>query len=332
LNTVKLKICNQLKKEEELTLFLVGSKYFKTNLNRLIIQTEGVRNASDIEYLHRMRVASRKLLSGLNTFAETIPKRKLKIWNNELLYLAKSLGRARDLDVQCDFLKSYLKSINNDNHKRGIERLILRLKQERSKRQDVVITAVANFYQCKFHSEVNEVFNSKPYRKRLTNKRLHEANFIKKINSIISKKINDVLIFEAKIFNAENVEELHEMRKANKQLRYTFETFEGYYGSKIFGIIKTTKNIQDHLGIIHDCDVWLELIPKFIEKEKRKTIKYFGNAKHFSLLMPGLNHFMRDMKKMRMLEYEKFINLWKEIKASGFWDNISNEIKMITAQ
>lgn len=321
-----------MKKEEELTLFLVGSKYFKSNLNRLIIQTEGVRNASDIEYLHRMRVASRKLLCGLNTFAEAIPKRKLKLWNTELRYLAKSLGRARDLDVQCDYLRSYLKNLKNDNHKRGIARLILRLKQERANRQDIVVSAVSNFYHSKFHSEINEVFNSKPYRKRLTIKRLHESNFIKKINLIISKKINDVLVYEEKIFDADNVEELHEMRKANKQLRYTFETFEGYYGSKITGLIKTTKNIQDHLGLIHDCDVWLELIPKFIDKEKRRTIKYFGNAKHFSLLLPGLNHFIKDMKKLRMLEYEKFIKLWIEIKASGFWDNISNEIKLFTIQ
>ena len=321
-----------MKKEEEITLFLVGSKYFKMNLNRLIIQTEGVKNASDIEYLHRMRVASRKLLSGLNTFAEAIPKRKMKIWNSELRYLAKSLGRARDLDVQCDYLKKYLKNIECDNHKRGVERLILRLKQERTKRQNIVVTAVASFYKSKFHSEVNEVFNSKPYRKRLTSKRLHEPNFIKKINSIISKKINDVLVFEEKIYDSANVEELHEMRKANKQLRYTFETFEGYYGSKIAGFIKVTKNIQDHLGIIHDCDVWLELIPKFIEKEKRRTVNYFGNAKHFSSLMPGLNHFIKDMKKVRMLEYEQFIKLWKEIKTSGFWDSISNEIILITSQ
>jgi CHAD domain-containing protein len=320
-----------LKKEEELTLFLVGSKYFKTNLNRLIIQTEGVRNASDIEYLHRMRVASRKLLSGLNTFAENIPKRKLKIWNNELRLLAKSLGRARDLDVQSDYLKSYNKNLKSDSHKRGIERLILRLKQERIKKQEVVVNSVADFYKSNFQSEVNDIFSSKLYQKRLTNKKLHDPNFIKKINLIISKKIKDVLQYEEKIFNSENIEELHELRKANKQLRYTLETFEGYYGVRISEIIKTTKNIQDHLGVIHDCDVWVELIPKFIEKEKRRTVIYFGNGKAFYPLLPGLNHFIKDIKKLRASEYESFIKQWTEIKLSGYWENIPSEINLITS-
>jgi CHAD domain-containing protein len=318
-----------LKREEELTLFLIGSKFFKTNLNRLIIQTEGVKNASDIEYLHRMRVASRKLLSGLNTFAESIPKSKLNKWNIELRLLAKELGKARDLDVQSHYLRSYHRTIKNKNHKIGIDRLILRLKQSRAKRQEKIIQAIIDFSKSSFKQEVKLIFDTKVYRKRLTAKRVHDKKFINKIKRIVNKKIKAVIIYDDKIYDPENVTELHELRKANKQLRYTLETFEYYYGEHISAQIKITKSIQDMLGKIHDCDVWIELIPKFIDKEKIRTEEFFGNTKNFRKIESGLRNFLKEVNIERAKEYKNFISYWDELKMSKHWDKIISDMNSL---
>jgi CHAD domain-containing protein len=131
-----------MKHSEYLTLFLIGSNFFRSNLNRLIIQREGVTESNEIEYLHRMRVASRKLLSGLNTFSDNIPPEKLKIWKRDIKELTKALGKARDLDVQTHFLKNFKLNLKDERYKAGIDRLILRLEQSRDEKHPDVVRAV----------------------------------------------------------------------------------------------------------------------------------------------------------------------------------------------
>ena len=63
----------------------------------------------------------------------------------------------------------------------------------------------------------------------------------------------------------------HEMRIRAKWLRYTLEVFAPLYEEELSEEIKMMKNFQDTLGEMHDCDVWIEGIPKFIEETRRKT-------------------------------------------------------------
>ncbi|NOG97183.1 MAG: CHAD domain-containing protein [Ignavibacteriae bacterium] len=318
-----------MKTEEEITLFLIGSKFFKTNLNRLAAQAEGVRNSAEIEYLHRMRVASRRLLNGLSTFSEAIPKRKLNKWNLEIRSLVRVLGKSRDLDVQIKYLRSNRKNIKTKNYKIGIERLILRLEQRRNQKQPGVVEAIYEFNESSFKRDIKNIFDARNYKKRLTIKKLHDKKFINKIKKIISSKITGVLVFDETIYDQQNTAELHELRKAIKQLRYTLETFDFHYGGCIKMHIKIIKNIQDILGRIHDYDMWVELIPKFIIKEKRRTEKYFGNIKNFGNIERGLLHFLKEVNNKRKKEYKQFILYWDELKSKKYWESIPVDLNSL---
>ncbi|HJK31339.1 MAG TPA: CHAD domain-containing protein, partial [Methanocorpusculum sp.] len=70
-------------------------------------ESAGVKAGTDIEYIHRMRVASRRLRAALPLFAGCFPKKEYKHWENEIKQITRSLGRARDLDVQIAFLREY---------------------------------------------------------------------------------------------------------------------------------------------------------------------------------------------------------------------------------
>ena len=74
-------------------------------------ESAGVKAGTDIEYIHRMRVASRRLRAALPLFAGCFPEKEYKRWENEIKQITRSLGRARDLDVQIAFLRTYAQTL-----------------------------------------------------------------------------------------------------------------------------------------------------------------------------------------------------------------------------
>ncbi len=77
-----------------------------------VISTEiaGVRAADDIEQVHRMRVASRRLRAALPLFSSCFSEKDFRHWMHEIKKVTSALGAARDTDVQIAFLKKYLKA------------------------------------------------------------------------------------------------------------------------------------------------------------------------------------------------------------------------------
>src|SRR5262249_30202174 len=85
--------------------------------------------------------------------------------------------------------------------------------------------------------------------------------------------------------------QLHEMRIAAKRLRYSIELFEACWGSRIARFAKQTARLQTALGIVHDCDVWIEGFRKEAaeargtrDQERIKTFNWlfthFNNLRH----------------------------------------------------
>jgi hypothetical protein len=58
----------------------------------------------------------------------------------------------------------------------------------------------------------------------------------------------------------ERVRELHDMRIAAKRVRYCFEFFSPALGDGFKDLLKQFKQLQDFLGEIHDCDVWVDYL------------------------------------------------------------------------
>lgn len=89
-------------------------------------ESTGVKAGTDIEYIHRMRVASRRLRAALPLFAGCFPEKEYKHWETEIKQITRSLGRARDLDVQIAFLRTYLKTLPQTTLPAGIPRFLPR--------------------------------------------------------------------------------------------------------------------------------------------------------------------------------------------------------------
>ena len=97
----------------------------------LVEQVPGVRRADDIEHLHDLREAARRLRAVLEVFEGAFPTKLHRDVLKATKQHTERMGDARDLDVQIDFLDAYLEA-SAPGERPGVEWLIATLQAERA--------------------------------------------------------------------------------------------------------------------------------------------------------------------------------------------------------
>ena len=73
----------------------------------------------DIEYVHRARVASRRLRAALAMFRDGFDAQTWKRWRKQVQRLTGGLGEARDKDVQIEFVRGVLAGLGRHGQAAG---------------------------------------------------------------------------------------------------------------------------------------------------------------------------------------------------------------------
>jgi CHAD domain-containing protein len=110
----------------------LGRQVF-TDLHQTIISHESGSLAGDVESVHDMRVAVRRLRVALSNFEVCVPKEDRKRLRLKLENLADALGGVRDMDVMIAALKTSL-TPRPDQEKSAVSTLIGRLRARRRSR------------------------------------------------------------------------------------------------------------------------------------------------------------------------------------------------------
>jgi CHAD domain-containing protein len=113
----------------------------ETRTDELFSFAHGVLDTSDIERVHDMRVASRRLRAALEIFAPCFPKDAHKDALNEVKGLADALGERRDRDVQIEELERIASALPADD-RTGIGELVGTLRAEQEGANAVVAEAL----------------------------------------------------------------------------------------------------------------------------------------------------------------------------------------------
>ena len=98
----------------------------------LFDHADGVLDTSDIERVHDMRVASRRLRAVLEIFAPCFPPSEFDGVLRDVKQLADALGARRDPDVHIDALTAFSKSLVAANRP-GVARLVEDLRERQTR-------------------------------------------------------------------------------------------------------------------------------------------------------------------------------------------------------
>jgi CHAD domain-containing protein len=90
---------------------LAAGKIVDVRAAELLDYADGVLNTGDIERLHDMRVASRRLRAALEIFSPCFPRKELQAALRDIKALADALGERRDRDVTIAALEDVAESM-----------------------------------------------------------------------------------------------------------------------------------------------------------------------------------------------------------------------------
>ncbi|MBE2217742.1 MAG: CHAD domain-containing protein [Ignavibacteria bacterium] len=126
-----------------------AAKILRARFEEMTIHEQGTIDGSDIEALHDMRVASRRVQAALKIFRSLFPKKKYKAEYEEVRGLIRSLGEVRDYDVFIEKLENMKKqssqnASSNTNDNRAINLLIVRKKAEREQKRKLLIQNITS--------------------------------------------------------------------------------------------------------------------------------------------------------------------------------------------
>ncbi len=129
-------------------------KILRTRFDEMTAHEQGTIDGSDIEALHDMRVASRRVQAVFKMFRGIFPKKKFKAEYNELRLLIRSLGEVRDYDVFIDKTEK-LKTELTDKDTRAIDLLIIRKKAEREQKRKLLIQHINTLNKAGYKEHFN---------------------------------------------------------------------------------------------------------------------------------------------------------------------------------
>jgi CHAD domain-containing protein len=104
--------------------------------------SEGVLDMDEIEHVHDMRVATRRLRAALEVFAPAFPAKRHRKALKRVKALADALGERRDRDVAIEFLTGFAGEAPEDD-RAAVDALIERLRSEQREANEELAPYVA---------------------------------------------------------------------------------------------------------------------------------------------------------------------------------------------
>lgn len=250
-----------------------GRKILLADFVRMLAQEAGCRLGEDPEYVHHMRVATRRMRSAFRLLGAYYKTKSIQPFLRGLRKLARALGRVRDLDVMLDDLKREPPNPDNEGNE-GVQLIIEKLEKRRRRARKKLISyldsasyqhflrAYATFLTSPGKSALAVDHDTvSPYQVRhmlpiLLHQQLAQ---VRAYDSVINPN-GTASTADAQPEAAEDsaaaspIDEhtLHMLRIEFKRLRYAISYFRDVLGASGEKFIDEIKAIQDHLGKLND--------------------------------------------------------------------------------
>jgi CHAD domain-containing protein len=132
---------------------LAAARVVRVRAQELFDHAEGVLDTSDIERVHDMRVASRRLRAVLEIFEPCFPQGDYKTVLRDVKALADALGERRDPDVHIEDMEAFEAQVQA-TLRPGIDALVERLRAQQARGNDTLAAALENIRENDLHARL----------------------------------------------------------------------------------------------------------------------------------------------------------------------------------
>jgi CHAD domain-containing protein len=238
-------------------------KVLRNQYDLMLANEDGSRLGDDIEHVHDMRVAVRRMRVAFRLFGGYFQRGALKRFQKNLRETGRALGAVRDLDVFNREAMRYLRQ-QPKRRRRDLDPL---LNQWHQQRENARLALIAYLDGQRYRSFVQDFwdFVSTPGASAevvpLGEPRRYLVRDV--LSSTVWQLYETVRAYDRAVDGAA-LTTLHALRIETKYLRYVLEFFEGVMGPDTPWMIREVIALQDHLGDIQDAEVAKAILQDFM--------------------------------------------------------------------
>ena len=135
---------------------VAAARIVRQRADELFAQKAGVLDTSDIERVHDMRVASRRLRAVLEIFRPCFPAGDFKTALRDVKTLADALGERRDPDVHIEAMEAFEGDVQATNRP-GIDALVERLRARQARGNEILAAALEEIDSSDLHARLHSL-------------------------------------------------------------------------------------------------------------------------------------------------------------------------------
>lgn len=283
-----------------------GRKVLRMHLARMLSFEAGTRSGADIEDLHRMRVATRRMRGAWRVFEGTYRPRLQRRYVRELREAAAALGQVRDMDVLLDGLAAYERGLPDEGRTALAPLRADWVRQREEARQGLMAYLDSRRYRDFVDDYLDFVETpGAGERPPLPG----EPDLVRDTaGSRILAAFERVRAYQAAIAWAD-MTTLHALRIEGKRLRYTLEFFAEVLPASAGSLIRTVTAMQDHLGLMNDAHVAAGLARTWLRANATRVSA--TSAEAVGLYLAASEDEERRLRR-------SFMPIWRRITGRGF--------------
>ena len=238
-----------------------GRKILRFHFARMLDREVGTRSGEDMEDLHRMRVATRRMRAAWRLFGDAYKPKAERRYVRELRTVATSLGAVRDLDVLLENLAAYV-AVHPADEGEALQPLAAAWQEQREAARGRMVVMLDSGTYRHFVDDYLDFVEIEGSAARPVD--ATEPNRVRDTaTSRIWTAYEQVRAYDATLAWAD-VATIHQLRIASKRLRYSLEFFREVLGPEAGPLIDRVTRLQDHLGLLNDADVAARLAREFL--------------------------------------------------------------------
>ena len=119
---------------------------------------EGAKDGTDIEFVHEMRVTSRRLRAAMDNFADCFPEKPFKKHYKRVKAITRTMGSVRDLDVLITRFQKGLDTLS-EVEQMDIRGLIEHLQHQRAEARKPMLMLFAKLEKINFETKFLRFFS-----------------------------------------------------------------------------------------------------------------------------------------------------------------------------
>jgi CHAD domain-containing protein len=289
----------------------------------MLYHEPGTRLGEDIEELHDMRVATRRMRAAFRVFRNYYHPKVIQPYQKGLKQTGRALGAVRDLDVFRAEIQAHLDTLP-ESQQNSLDNLLASLQERRQAARQQMIAYLDSEEYRRFVEQFGEFVETEglgstaidPDRNRPDPYRVRHVAPVAVYRRLAAVRAYDEWV----AIPDPPLKRLHRLRIACKRLRYTLEFFREVLGPGTKAVVKQIVVIQDHLGALQDAVVASDILCIYLKYGTwgHKPTDETPTDAEVSVEDPGVEAYLEAKGAEMQHLLETFPEVWQKLQGAEF--------------